>query len=335
MFTLKNRPLSVSLLAKERGLAKIVYTGIKYFAYKIVQGTIKYLFRNLPNGRQAFLKGANKSMNLRDYTINFCQENGIKPARSKGQNFLIEENVYDEIVEAAEIGNDEVVMEVGPGLGFLTEKLAVKAKKVLAVELDDKLFGLLDKKIKDKKIENIKAINMNVLDFRVDEWGYRNNYKIVANLPYNITSVFLRKFLSSEFPPQSLVLMLQKEVAERIAAKPGKMSLLAVSVQFFADAEIVINVPSNKFWPAPEVDSAVIKITTKNKYPDIDEDKFFQLVKIGFSAKRKMLKNNLAAGFHLPMEVVSKKIVQAGFSEKVRAQELSVGDWVSLLKEFS
>lgn len=274
-------------------------------------------------------------MNLLDYTINFCRENGIKPARSKGQNFLIDETVYEQIIAAAEISSEDTVLEVGPGLGFLTEKICAQAKKVLTIELDDKLFALLEKKIAEKKLDNLEARNLNVLDFRIDEWAERGKYKIVANLPYNITSVFLRKFLSSEFPPESLVLMLQKEVAERIAAKPGKMSLLAVSVQFYADAEIVLSVPSEKFWPAPEVDSAVIKIVARKKYTDIDEDKFFQLVKIGFSAKRKMLKNNLASGFHISMDEASKKIVQAGFAEKVRAQELGVGDWTKLLKEFS
>lgn len=274
-------------------------------------------------------------MNFLDYTKNYCQENNIKPARSKGQNFLVDESVYDEIVEAAEISQDEVVMEVGPGLGFLTEKLAEVAKKVVTVELDDKLFGLLDVRLREQGLANIEAINMNVLDFNIEEWEHKKNYKIVANLPYNITSVFLRKFLSAKSQPHSFVLMLQKEVAERIAARPGKMSLLAVSVQFYADAEIVMKVGREKFWPAPEVDSAVIKITTrKNIDKNIDEKSFFRLVKFGFSSKRKMLKNNLASGLHLSQDEVVEKIKKAGFGEKVRAQELSVNDWVGLLKEF-
>ncbi|MDO8261163.1 MAG: 16S rRNA (adenine(1518)-N(6)/adenine(1519)-N(6))-dimethyltransferase RsmA [Candidatus Magasanikbacteria bacterium] len=274
-------------------------------------------------------------MNLLDYTKNYCQENNIKPARSKGQNFLVDESVYDDIVTAAEIGKDEVVMEVGPGLGFLTEKLAEVAKKVVTVELDDKLFGLLDARLREKGQENIEAINMNVLDFNIEEWEYKKNYKIVANLPYNITSVFLRKFLSAKNQPKSLVLMLQKEVAERIAARPGKMSLLAVSVQFYADAEIVLKVGREKFWPSPEVDSAVIKIIAKNKInKTIDEKSFFRLVKFGFSSKRKMLKNNLASGFHLSQDEVMEKIKKAGFGEKVRAQELGVEDWCKLQNEF-
>lgn len=273
-------------------------------------------------------------MDLLKYSKDFCSENDIKPARSKGQNFLINEDVYDKIVEVAEIKKDDVVLEVGPGLGFLTEKLGEKAKKVLTVELDDKLFALLEKKIKDKKLENIEAINMNVLDFRIDEWELRKNYKIVANLPYNITSVFLRRFLSSVYQPKSFVLMLQKEVAERIAAKPGKMSLLAVSVQFYADAELMFKVGKEDFWPSPEVGSAVIKIITREKREEIDEKSFFRLVKFGFSSKRKMLKNNLASGLHLPQDEVVEKIIQAGFNEKVRAQELSVDDWKKLLKIF-
>lgn len=273
-------------------------------------------------------------MNLLKYSKDFCAENNIKPARSKGQNFLINEDVYDKIVEVAEINNDDVVLEVGPGLGFLTEKLGEKAKKVLTVELDDKLFVLLEKKISEKNINNIEMINMNVLDFVVDNWEHKEKYKIVANLPYNITSVFLRKFLSIKHQPSSFVLMLQKEVAERIAAKPGKMSLLAISVQFYADAEIMFKVAKEDFWPSPEVDSAVIKIITRERNEIIDERSFFRLVKFGFSSKRKMLKNNLASGMHLPQEEVVEKIVKAGFNEKVRAQELSVEDWKKLLKVF-
>ena len=172
-------------------------------------------------------------------TKRICKENNIKPVRSRGQNFLINENVYNEIIESADLKKDNIVLEVGPGLGFLTKKLSEKVKKVIAVELDDKLAETLHCNVCTLQ-RNISIINKNILDINPKELGLKNNnYKIVANLPYNITSVFLRKFLSSENKLDLMVLMLQKEVAERITAKPGKMSLLAVSVQFYAKAEIV------------------------------------------------------------------------------------------------
>lgn len=279
-------------------------------------------------------------MNLLKKTQNICRDNHISPARSRGQNFLINEKVYDDIIEASDINKDDIILEVGPGLGFLTEKLAEKAKKVIAIELDDKLAEVLKKRLEKQGIKNVEIINMNVLDFDIEKYSDLKSqisnlkYKIVANLPYNITSVFLRKFLTAQNKPQSFVLMLQKEVAERIAAKPGKMSLLAVSVQIYAKPQIVQIVSSVDFWPAPKVDSAVIKIDNV-LIPNIDEKKIFQLIKFGFSSKRKMLKNNLAGAFRMEQSEVEKLIKQAGFNEKVRAQELSVEDWYKLAKYFA
>lgn len=287
-------------------------------------------------------------MNLLEQTKKICKLYDIQPARSKGQNFLIREEVYDKIVEVAEIKKDETILEVGPGLGFLTAKLAKKAKKVIAVELDDKIAETLKIALLTQEVKNIEIINKNVLDIQILASGY----KIVANLPYNITSVFLRKFLSTEHRPDLIVLMLQKEVAERIAAKPGQMSLLAVSVQFYAEAEIIQNVPADNFWPAPKVDSAIIKLKVKHtpalpRHPrstelttksqegsKINEKDFFRLVKFGFGAKRKMLKNNLAGGYHISQAEAEERIIKAGFEGKIRAQELSVEDWGRLLKSF-
>jgi len=162
------------------------------------------------------------------------------------------------------------------------------------------------------------------------------NYKIVANLPYNITSVFLRKFLSGENRPKSMTLMLQKEVAQRIVAAPGEMSLLSVSVQFYAEPKILFNVSRDCFWPRPEVDSAVVKIDLKqNIVRDVDkEKKFFRLVKIGFSSRRKMLKNNLMAGYKIGQEIAKDRLKSVGLNEKVRAQELALDDWQKLFVLF-
>lgn len=197
-------------------------------------------------------------------TKKICQENGIVPTRTKGQNFLVNEEIYDDIVKFADFGEKDTVLEVGPGLGFLTEKLAERAGKVVAVELDDKLFLVLQERLKG--VKNLKVFHDNVLDMRVRDWKLEaRGWKIVANLPYNITSIFLRKIFELENKPKSLVLMLQKEVAERIVARPGKMSLLAVSVQFYAEAEIVQYVQRGDFWPVPEVDSAVVKMIINNE----------------------------------------------------------------------
>lgn len=273
-------------------------------------------------------------MDLYQKTKQFCSQYNIKPVRSKGQNFLINENIYDEIIKIADLKKDDVVLEVGPGLGFLTEKLARNVKKVIAVELDCKLAKILNIRMVENEIRNVKIINEDILEIQNSNFQIKNKFKIVANLPYNITSIFLRKFLSAEIKPNLMILMLQKEVAERICAKVGKMSLLAVSVQFYAEPKIIQIVPSNCFYPEPAINSAIIKITGILRYNIKNEKKFFRLVKIGFSAKRKMLKNNLASGYIISQKEAEYKLVKAGFDRKIRAQELSVDDWVKLFKKF-
>jgi 16S rRNA (adenine1518-N6/adenine1519-N6)-dimethyltransferase len=282
-------------------------------------------------------------MNLLERTKEICRLYNIWPSRSKGQNFLIEESVYDKIIAAADLSKDDIVLEVGPGLGFLTAKLARAAGKVIAVELDDKLAAYLRDAVSAGEIENVEIFNENILDidlqssiFNLQNFGY----KIVANLPYNITSVFLRRFLTSENKPEEMVLLLQKEVAERICSQPGDMSLLALSVQFFAEPEIIEDVPKNNFWPAPKVDSAIIKIKIKKACPrtrdaareklKVNEKDFFRLAKFGFSAKRKMLKNNLAGGLQIEPAEVEKALSKIGLNPKARAEDLSVADWVKL-----
>jgi len=291
-------------------------------------------------------------MNLTEQTKNLCRRYNIKPARSRGQNFLIEEKIYDKIIEQADLKPGDVVLEVGPGLGFLTAKLAARARRVVAVELDDKLAVVLKTGLAAKNIKNVEVVNVDVLDIKIQpplippcqegEIGkipltpfIKGGFKIVANLPYNITSIFLRQFLSAENKPEFMVLMLQKEVAERICAKAGEMSLLAVSVQFYAKPEIVAIVPKENFWPVPEIDSAIIRLEVINKKSEVNEKDFIRLVKFGFSAKRKMLKNNLAAGFRMSQEEAENRIKQAGFNQKIRSQELSVADWLKLFSVFN
>ncbi len=278
-------------------------------------------------------------MSLLSKTQELCQLYNLKPKHSHGQNFLITEQIYEDIVVAAKLVDLDNVLEVGPGLGFLTTRLAQAVNKVTAVELDAKLFEVLNVILTSLDISNIDLINQNVLDFNPDDLPI--GYKIVANLPYNITSVFLRKFLNANNKPDQMTLMLQKEVAERIVAKPGSHSMLSLSVQFYADPEIMRLVDKTDFWPAPKVNSAVLSIKIKPEkdlpFSESGQKDFFRLLKFGFSSKRKMLKNNLAGAFRKTPIELGAILGQAGFKPSVRAQELSLLDWQTLfaqLKQF-
>ncbi|MDD3285290.1 MAG: 16S rRNA (adenine(1518)-N(6)/adenine(1519)-N(6))-dimethyltransferase RsmA [Patescibacteria group bacterium] len=265
-------------------------------------------------------------------TKELCRLYEIKPARSKGQNFLINDGIYQAIIEAANINGEDTVLEVGPGLGFLTAALSKKAKRVVAVELDDKLAALLQIAIDSQGVNNVEIVHQDILRFNPEEYfGANENYRVVANLPYNITSIFLRTFLSSARPPRSLVLMLQKEVAERICAQSPDMSLLSLSVQYYGHPQIIRTVPASDFWPAPAVDSAILRFDylkkkTTKKSLEFDK-KFFRLARIGFSAKRKMLKNNLSGGLKLKPEATESALLKAGIQLKARAEDLSVEQW--------
>jgi len=271
-------------------------------------------------------------MDLAQKTKEICRIYEIKPSRTKGQNFLINEKIYDEIVIAADINSKDTVLEVGPGLGFLTARLSKVAKKVVAVELDDKLAGFLQIGLDSQDVTNVEIVNKDILKFNPNILP--SGYKVVANLPYNITSIFLRTFLNQKNRPKSLVLMLQKEVAQRLVAAPGDMSMLALSVQFFADIEIIREVKAGNFWPEPKVDSAIIRLVIQEKkHADIsfiEEKSFFRLAKFGFSAKRKMLKNNLASGLKISNLEAEKLLEIVGLNKQVRAEDLSVVNWQKL-----
>ena len=295
-------------------------------------------------------------------TREICQLLEIKPARSKGQNFLINEKIYDEIVKVAEISGGDVVLEVGPGLGFLTAKLAEQARQVIAVELDDQLASYLNMAIAAQDVENIVIVNEDVLKFNLGAFFEKNGfearqkYKIVANLPYNISSIFLRTFLSSQLKPESITLMLQKEVANRMIVQAPDNNLLALSVAFYGSARIIREVKAGNFWPEPKVDSAVIKIdlnknndwqdflvanqiikVSKKKDDSVFaqevlnlEKKFFRMLKISFSAKRKMIKNNLAGGLEIKASELEKNLTLTGIDLKTRAEDLSLEDFKKL-----
>lgn len=254
-----------------------------------------------------------------------CDKYDIRPSKKKGQNFLINKEFVLKAVEAAEIDKKDYVVEIGPGFGILTKVLAEKAQKVLAVELDKTIYQAT----KELMFENVELLNEDIL--KVKNSFFEKPYKIVANLPYSITSAVLRKFTEQEPRPELMVVMVQKEVAERVCAKSGEMSILSVAVQYYANPEIVTIVPREDFWPEPAVDSAILKIKIKNtKDKAVDEKRLFQLVRIGFSSRRKQLQNNLAAGLRLEREKIVEKLEQIGLDCKIRAQELSVENWIAL-----
>ena len=266
-----------------------------------------------------------------------CRTYGIKPQRRKGQNFLINPEVIKRLLQAAALSDQDIVLEVGPGLGILTESLVKQVKQVVSVELDQKLFGILKAKFTD--IKNLKLVNDDILNFSPETYNLMPAaYKVVANLPYNISSVFLRKFLTTPNRPSSMTLLLQREVAKRICEKPGQLSLLAISVQLYGQPEIIGSVSRENFWPIPEVDSAILKISDIRDQKSVDnfftgkvsENYFWQIVKIGFSSKRKQLQNNLASGLHISATEAKKLLNQANFDPKIRAQNLSVDNWLKL-----
>src|SRR3989338_2256443 len=223
----------------------------------------------------------------------------IKPKRSLGQNFLINQGILDKIVQAAEVGPKDTVVEVGPGTGNLTRKLSEKAKRVVAVEKDHRLIEELKEKFKNS---NVEIIEEDILKLKAESLKLKvGEYKIVANIPFYITSHFLRTVFEEWPKPKLIVLTIQKEVAQRIMAKPPHMNLLALSVQFYSSPKIVGYVSKGSFRPMPKVDSAIIKLIPQKDLP-ADKNLFFKLIKAGFSGKRKQLLNTLAQKFGIIKE---------------------------------
>ena len=291
-----------------------------------------------------------------------CKQYGLYPSRERGQNFLINCDVLDDMVAAADLKKDDIILEVGPGFGTLTLELAKKVKKVIAIEQDKILIKALQENLKKENINNVEIIEGSVLKLPTTHCQLLTaNYRIVSNLPYQITSHFLRLFLVEENKPQDMTIMVQKEVAERICAKPGDMSLLAVSVQFYGEPKIVRNVLKDCFWPEPKVDSSILKIVLKTKEeitrilstnviasgakqsPEIaaprkaglamTEVDFFKIVRNGFLHRRQKLVNNLSNAFHLDKKNIKLTLKRMGISENARAQELSVEQWIKLTNE--
>lgn len=258
---------------------------------------------------------------------------GLRADKALGQNFLQDENILRKIATAAEIQNDDSVLEIGPGLGSLTRYLAVAAKQVTAVELDPDLLAPLQAVL--KPYQNVTIVHGDILDLKISDLIQQENYIVAANIPYNITSAIIRHLLESELKPRRIVLTIQKEVAERICASAGDLSLLALSVQVYGKPSLISKIPANAFHPAPKVDSAILRIEIYPK-PLIEKDllnKFFKFIKAGFSQKRKTLRNSLSSGLHISTQEAEALLTSAGIDFMRRAETLSIEEWKILISE--
>ena len=262
--------------------------------------------------------------------VNFAQN--FIPKRSLSQNFLADETHLAPILKAARLQPTDVVLEIGPGRGILTEKLAQNVQTVTAVELDRRLIENLQERFQNQK--HVQIIHDDILEVQL-ETLFSLPYKVVANLPYSITNVAIRHLLESPHPPDLSVLMVQQEVAERICAKPGDLSILAISVQFYTQPQIIHYVPASAFRPQPKVNSAIITLERFPQpiLPNVDTKIFFRIVRAGFSQKRKQLLNSLSGGLHLSKPIIRTTLMSLDIDPKRRAQSLSLDEWGKLSLE--
>ncbi len=283
------------------------------------------------------------------------RKHGLHLKKGLGQNFLADPVHLDRIVAAAELTRDDVVVEVGPGVGTLTARLASQAGRVVAVELDASLLPALHETV--AAYDNVTIVQGDILQLDPPKLSLFNsqlsivnetqiagpltidnsplnigNYKVVANLPYYITSAAIRHLLTAAQPPALLVLTIQREVAQRIVARPPDMSLLAVSVQFFTQPEIVARIPAGAFYPPPKVDSAILRLRPWSSPPvdAPDEEAFFTVVRAGFGQRRKQLRNSLRANLALPQEQIDAMLGQAQIDPQRRAETLTLAEWARL-----
>lgn len=260
---------------------------------------------------------------------------GLKPDKRLGQNFLVDPVALERIVRAAKIREQDVVLEIGPGLGSLTRYLAEAAKKVVTVEIDADLISPLKDIL--AAYSNVAIIQGDILELSPEELLDQDSYLVVANIPYYITSAVIRHLLEAQIKPERMVLTVQSEVARRICAVPGDLSLLALSVQIYGDPKITARIPAGSFYPTPKVDSAIVEIDlyAEPRIPSDRIDTFFHLAKAGFSQKRKTLRNSLSAGMHLSPAEAEEILREASIEPRRRAQALSIEAWQRLVDSFS
>jgi 16S rRNA (adenine1518-N6/adenine1519-N6)-dimethyltransferase len=263
---------------------------------------------------------------LRDYHL--------LPKKGLGQNFLVDSSALKELVKAADITPGATVLEVGAGVGSLTRCLAQVSGRVVAVELDEALIPVLQKVL--SAWENVEIIQGDILELDPARIVGEEGYYVVANIPYYITSILIRHLLEARIKPSRLVLTVQREVAERICARPGDMSLLALSVQVYGFARPVLHIPASSFYPIPKVDSTAVRVDlfTQPAIPAERLNLFFRLAKAGFSQKRKTLRNAISAGLHLPAEKVEQIISAPGIDPRRRAETLNITEWAELTNSY-
>jgi 16S rRNA (adenine1518-N6/adenine1519-N6)-dimethyltransferase len=257
---------------------------------------------------------------------------GFRPKKRLGQNFLISGKLAGEIADSASISESDTVLEVGPGTGKLTSELAKRAKMVVAVEKDPRMIEILEESFKGN--EKVQIVEGDILKTDVPNLNIKK-YKLVGSIPFYLTSPLIRKFLEKEdLVPEQMVLVIQKEVAQKICSKPPRMSLLSVSVQVYSEASILFYIPKSSFWPEPEVDAAVIRISPRKEklVSGLFQDSFFKIVKAGFSQPRKQLLNNFSKMLKLDKENTAEWLLKNNISPKQRAETLSVSDWLKLTK---
>lgn len=259
----------------------------------------------------------------------------LQAKKGLGQHFLVDEQTLSRLIKAIGLTTGDTVIEVGPGLGILTKELAKGAGKVIAVEVDTRMASALQENL--ASWPNVTVINKDVLECDpLSLLGIETRYKVVGTLPYYIATAVLRHFLESRIKPHSMVVTLQKEVAQAIIAPPGRMSLLSISVQFYGKPIIIDYVPAESFYPQPKVDSAIIRIDPHEQPPVevADEAKFFSVVRGGFRAPRKKLRNSLAVGLEMAASEAEALLEQAGISPNRRAETLSLEDWAQVYRVF-
>ena len=283
-------------------------------------------------------------MNRRLYSPSYIREildkYGFEFSKALGQNFLIDGNILKNISKAGEITKEDLILEIGPGIGTLTEELALNAKKVVAVELDKNLLPILGETL--KAYDNIEVVHGDILklDLKelIDNKLEGGPIKVVANLPYYITTPIIGKLLEEDLNIHSIIIMVQKEVADRIVATPNSKEYGALSlfINFYSHPQIILKVPKTVFMPQPRVDSAVVKLNIKDELPDVDRDLFFKVVKSAFNKRRKTLLNSLSSGeLGLEKEIIKNVLKEADIPFNIRAENLNIEDFIKISKILS
>ena len=281
----------------------------------------------------------NKRLYSPKYTKEIVEKYEFQFSKSLGQNFLIDGNILNNIMKMGKITKEDLVLEIGPGIGTLTEELALNSKKVVAVELDNNLLPILDETL--KAYDNIEIVHGDILKIDVEKLIEEKldgrPVKVVANLPYYITTPIIGRLLEENLNIHSIIVMVQKEVAGRMVAKPNTKDYgtLSIFINYYTDAEIILKVPKTVFMPKPKVDSAVVRLVLKEELPDINKELFFKVVKSAFGKRRKTILNSLSNGeLNFEKEIVRDTLEKAGIPLNARAENLKIEDFIKISETF-